>query len=287
MHESSLRGAQPRSNPPARLLQPYGLRNDGSLWHGLRVQIRVIKALILREMITRFGRHNIGFLWMFIEPMLFSVGITVLWSWRAGHTQGLIPVAGFALTGYSCIVGWRNSVNRTSGSVKANKALLYHRIITIFDIAFSRALLEFASVSVSFVVLTLVFTRLDLMDFPEDLLQAVFAWCLLGWFFIMAGLVAVYLDESSEIFERVWHVFMYLSLPFTGCFSMVNWLPTGFQEVLLYSPMVHGVEMLRESYFGEGVHAIYDVGYLVSCNMLLTAVALLLISKVTKLVKAE
>ena len=68
---------------------------------------------------------------------------------------------------------------------------------------------------------------------------------------------------------------------------MVNWLPTGFQEVLLYSPMVHGVEMLRESYFGEGVHAIYDVGYLISWNLILTALALLLVSRVSKLVKAD
>jgi ABC-type polysaccharide/polyol phosphate export permease len=51
--------------------------------------------------------------------------------------------------------------------------------------------------------------------------------------------------------------------------------------------MVHGVEMLREGYFGGGIHAMYDVGYLVSCNMVLTAVALLLIGRVSKLVKAE
>ncbi len=278
-----------------RLLQPSGLRNDGarndgsdgSLWHGLRVQIRVIKALILREMITRFGRHNIGFLWMFIEPMMFSIGITVLWAWTGGHTQGAIPVAGFALTGYSAIVGWRNNVGRTSGSIKANKALLYHRVVTIFDIAFSRSFLEFAAVSVSLLVLTLLFTRLDLMDLPADPLQAALAWCLLGWFFMAAGLVSVYLDERSEIFERVWHVVMYLTLPLTGAFTMVSWLPTSVQEYVLYSPMVHGVEMLREGYFGGGIRATYDVGYLVSCNMVLTAVALLLINKVTKLVKAE
>jgi ABC-type polysaccharide/polyol phosphate export permease len=51
--------------------------------------------------------------------------------------------------------------------------------------------------------------------------------------------------------------------------------------------MVHGVEMLREGYFGVGIRATYDVGYLVRCNMVMTAVALLLINKVTKLVKAE
>jgi len=257
------------------------------LWRGVKVQWRVIKALILREMITRFGRHNIGFLWMFIEPMMFSIGITVLWAWTGGHTKGTIPVAGFALTGYSAIVGWRNSINRTSGSIKANRALLYHRVITIFDIAFSRAVLEFMAVSVSLVVLTFAFVRLDLMDLPADPLQAVLAWALLGWFFTAAGLVSVYLDERSEIFERVWHVFMYLTLPLTGAFSMVSWLPTGAQEFILYSPMVHGVEMLREGYFGGGIRAEYDIGYFVTCNLVLTAVALLLVRRVGKLLRAD
>ncbi|MFN5779339.1 MAG: capsule polysaccharide export ABC transporter permease, partial [Novosphingobium sp.] len=37
-----------------------------------QVQRRVIGALLLREMLTRYGRNNIGFLWLFVEPMLFT-----------------------------------------------------------------------------------------------------------------------------------------------------------------------------------------------------------------------
>ena len=32
----------------------------------LIIQINVIKALILREIITRYGRNNIGFLWLLV-----------------------------------------------------------------------------------------------------------------------------------------------------------------------------------------------------------------------------
>lgn len=252
-----------------------------------KVQVRVIKALILREMITRFGRHNIGFLWMFVEPMMFSIGITILWTYIGGHAKGTIPVAGFALTGYSAIVAWRNSVGRTSSSIKANKALLYHRVVTIFDIAISRALLEWAAVTVSFVTLTIVFTELGLMNLPVDPLQAVIAWVLLGWFVIAAGLIAVYLDERSEIFERVWHVTMYLTLPFTGAFTMVSWLPEAAQTILLYSPMVNAVEMLREGYFGSGINAKYSISYLLTCNLVLTGAALLLLQRVKKIITAD
>lgn len=259
----------------------------GDLWQSLRVQVRVIKALVLREMITRFGRHNIGFLWMFVEPMMFSIGITILWSYTGGHTKGIIPVAGFALTGYSSIVAWRNCVGRTSNSIKANKALLYHRMVTIFDIALSRGLLEFSAVTVSFLTLSILFTELGLMRLPVDPLQVVVGWALLGWFVITAGLIAVYLDERSEVFERVWHVAMYLTLPFTGAFSMVSWLPKSAQEILLYSPMVNAVEMLREGYFGNTINAQYSISYLIACNIVLTAIALLLIKRVDKIITAE
>jgi ABC-type polysaccharide/polyol phosphate export permease len=261
--------------------------NPEDLSKSFGVQIRVIKALVLREMITRFGRHNIGFLWMFVEPMMFSIGITILWSYTGGHSKGIIPVAGFALTGYSSIVAWRNCVGRTSSSIKANKALLYHRMVTILDIALSRGLLEFAAVTVSFLTLSVLFTELGLMRLPIDPLQVIIGWALLGWFVITAGLIAVYLDERSEIFERVWHVAMYLTIPFTGAIWMVSWLPQSAQTILLYSPMVNAVEMLREGYFGNSINAQYSIPYLITCNIVMTAVAMLLIKRVNKIIAAE
>ena len=39
-----------------------------SFRNGLRTQLRVTHALILRELLTRYGRHNGGFLWIFLEP---------------------------------------------------------------------------------------------------------------------------------------------------------------------------------------------------------------------------
>ena len=40
-----------------------------SLLQSWKIQRRVVWALTLREILTRYGRHNIGFLWLFAEPM--------------------------------------------------------------------------------------------------------------------------------------------------------------------------------------------------------------------------
>ena len=254
--------------------------------HPLEIQIRVIKALFLREMISHFGRNNIGFLWMFVEPMIFAVGVTLLWLY-AGRTTGAMPVAGFALTGYSALVAWRNCIGKTSVAVEANMGLLYHRNITILDLAITRAIFEFSAVTVSLVILTISFNLLGFISLPIDPLESIIAWFLLGWFCIATGLIALYFSQKSKIFKTSVQVMLYLTIPLTGAFSMVSWLPKDMQSILLLSPMANAVEMLREGYFGPGIYAQYSVSYLVTCNLTLSALALILIGKVKKLISSE
>lgn len=250
----------------------------------LRIQTRVIGALFLREIITRYGRHGLGFLWLFLEPMMFSVGVTILWT-VAGmvHTRGnSMPMAGFALTGYSSIVLWRNMVNRLANNTSYNKGLLYHPNVRVIDLIYSRALLEFAACTMSLVLLTFVFWGLGLMDLPVDPLKAFAAWVLFAWFVFAVGMLAAFMGESSEIFERVVHISLYLTLPLTGAFTMVSWVPASIQEVLLYSPLVNGVEMLREGYFGQSIHARYSVSFLIVVNLVLTLLGLILIRNIRR-----
>jgi capsular polysaccharide transport system permease protein len=249
---------------------------DSALFSGFKTQLRVIHALLMREIITRYGRHNLGFLWLFIEPMIFAVGITILWTFM-GMGKGTMPIAGFAITGYCALVLWRNMVNRLGGAVSGNLGLLHHRQVKVVDLLLARAILEIASCTVALIVLTLVFTGLDLMYLPVDPYTALLGWLLICWFVIGAGFIGAYLGVLSEVLDRVWHVFMYLTLPFTGALFMVSWLPPAAQEIVLWSPMVNGVEMLRQGYFGTGIDARYSIEYLLKANAITLFVGMLLI----------
>ena len=44
-----------------------------------RRQGRIIGALMMREIVTRFGREGFGFLWLIGEPLLFCMGVIVMW----------------------------------------------------------------------------------------------------------------------------------------------------------------------------------------------------------------
>lgn len=255
---------------------------DRAIRDSVKTQARVIHALLLREIITRYGRHNLGFLWLFFEPMIFAVGITILWSFM-GMGKGNIPIAGFAITGYCALVLWRNMVNRLSGAVSGNIGLLHHRNVKVMDLLLARIVLELAGCTVALIVLTLAFTGLNLMYLPVDPYTALIGWLQICWFVIGAGLIGAYLGVLSELLDRVWHIFMYLTLPFTGAFFMVSWLTPNVQEIVLWSPLVNGVEMLRQGYFGPGIDARYSIEYLFKANTITLFVGLLL----TRLIKRK
>ena len=86
-----------------------------SLIASLKVQRRVLAALLVRELLTRYGRHNIGFLWLFVEPMIFTIGVTILWTATKSVHGSDLPISAFALTGYSSVLLWRNMPGRCTG----------------------------------------------------------------------------------------------------------------------------------------------------------------------------
>ena len=127
-----------------------------SLKQSLGIQKNVIGALVMREIITRYGRNNIGFLWLFVEPLLVTLFVAAAWGVRGKSVSG-INVYAFMLTGYPLMMMWRQAANRCIGAISANQGLLYHRNIRVFDVYFSRVLLEVLGASMAWVVLLVVF----------------------------------------------------------------------------------------------------------------------------------
>ena len=246
-----------------------------SLRRSLAVQLRVIGALLMREVITRYGRHNIGFFWLFVEPMIFTMGVAALWS-ALQATHGVrIPIVAFAVTGYSSVLLWRNMPNRLVGAVGPNLALMYHRNVKVIDVYAARLALEAVGATISFVALACFFTAMGWMQAPEDVGKVLIAWILLAWFGAGLALFVGALSERTEIIEKVWAPITYLMFPLSGAAFMVDWLPPSVQGAVYYLPMIHGVELLREGYFGSAVRAHYDLAYMTSCCLGLTLLGLL------------
>lgn len=251
---------------------PYGT----SLGEALRIQVRVIHAIFLRELLTRYGRHNIGFLWLFVEPMIFTLGVTALWTASKSVHGSDLPIVAFAVTGYSSVLLWRNMPSRCILSVTYNSSIMYHRVVKVLDIYVSRILIEAIGGSMSFFFLSLFFIFIGWMSPPEDVLKVLLAWVLIAAFGASLAVFLASLSERYEIVEKLWHPASYLVFPLSGAAFLVSSLPQGAQDFVLWFPMVHGVELLREGYFGSQVDAVYDLSYLAVSTLLMLCVGLAL-----------
>jgi ABC-type polysaccharide/polyol phosphate export permease len=250
--------------------------------HYAAVQRRVIWALVLREILTRYGRQNIGFLWLFVEPMLFTLVIAAIWTATQRIHGSNLPIVAFALTGYSALFLWRNIPNRCFGALESNKSLLFHRQVQIPDVYWARIILELLAGTTSFVVLAIAFWAVEVLLPPEDAFEVLGGWLLLCWFAAGLGLTLGGLSEKFEIVAKLWPPMTYALLPFSGAAFIADALPKEAREIVLYLPMLNCVEIIREGWFGSKMTAYYDVGYVVVFNLVLTFAGLALVRQVGK-----
>ena len=248
----------------------------------LRIQGRVIHALMMRELITRFGRENIGVLWLFGEPMIFTLAVSALWHAAGLHNGNSIPIEAFAITGYSSVLMWRNTASRCNSALNQNANLLYHRNVRVLDVFLTRILLEAAGATASFILLSVIFIYTERITVPVDMLKVVGGWLMLAWFGAGLGLTLGTATAYSELVDRFWHPVSYVLFPLSGATFMVEWMPTKVQGLILVLPMVHGVEFMREGYFGNVVRTHHDLVYMAMVNLGLTFTGLALMRGATR-----
>lgn len=264
-----------------------GLNSSPSFSRSLAIQMRVIHALLLREVITRYGRHGLGVLWIVLEPMMFTTGVAALWYMAKMHAMSDIPIVAFAITGYSSVLMWRNTAGRCLKAIEPNLSLMYHRNVKVLDVVLARIVLEWAGTSASMMTLTLFFSFVGSMQLPIDIVPVLIGWVLMAWFALGLGLTVCAVSERSETFERVWHVITYLMFPLSGAVFMVDWLPKSVQDPLLWLPMVHGVELIRQGYFGNVVRTYGDPAYFAVADLVLTLFGLALMKETGRRVQVE
>lgn len=237
--------------------------HEVSLIYAFRARCRVIGALIMREIHTRFGRENLGYIWLFVEPAMLGLGVAVLKTiggFDSSMPGGMNKFAFFVI-GYIVFYLFRTLVNRSPNGIEANFQLFYHSKVTIEAVMLARSVLDTAAVMICAAVFVVLIGLIE-GAWPRDPLQM--AAGILMMFGLAHGLGLLILATTaigSQLVDRLVHPFTYLALPFSGMFYMVWWMPGPFQDVLVWIPLVNIMEFVREGQFGLGVPYHYSVSY--------------------------
>ncbi len=246
------------------------------MFNALKIQGRVIHALILRETRTRFARNKLGYLWALFEPVSFILVLVAIFAAMGrgspiGTDQDL-PL--FFLTGMIPWLFFSNTVNATMAGIEGNRALLAYPQVKPFDVLLARALLEFATLTVVFVFLLLMFAYFGLYHSVDSFLGMFVAVVALWLFAIGIGCfnatVLLFIPSYRQTYAVIQRPFFFVS----GIFFTVDSLPEVVREIALYNPILHGIEWFRSAYFQSYESAYLDVQYLWSFVLVFLAVGL-------------
>jgi len=201
-------------------------------------QANIIGALVIRELHSRFGRHNVGFLWVIGEPLLLAFVIGSLHAFQPAHIGSQMNPVAFAIIGYTIFIIFRGIFGRAESLLEANQTLLYHQMISILNLSVARVVVETAGCFCAMAILLGATISLGLCELPARplyLLAAIGAMTLLAF---GMGLIVTALSYERPTIGRLVHPVNYFMMPASGAFFAVDWLPPDWREIVLWNPMV-------------------------------------------------
>lgn len=247
---------------------------------GWGMQARNIRALIVRDLMMRYGRGNLGFAWAILEPMILCSGVMVVWSVTVGSVKHGINLVEFILTGYMPLTLWRHMTNHSVMIFRRSAELLYHRRISLFDIVGAKLCLEFIGATAALLV---VWGGLNIFGIVGDIARLdlfILGWLMMGWLAAAFSLILAAITEYWETAERFVQPFQYLSIPISGTFALVDWLPKWAQDAVLFNPMVHCYEVFRGGFFGPSITVHYSLTYFSACAFVLTYIGVAAVRRI-------
>ena len=248
----------------------------------LSTQMNVLGALIMRELHTRYGRENIGYLWMILEPMTLAVAVALIHAAHPSNTGSDISAVAFSTLGYCIFIMFRGIFSRAEGTIEANMPLLYHRMVTVLDFLIARALLDAAGTTATFFVLLFFGISIGLADIPQRPLYLLMALAFMAWFSFALSLLCCAVTHENRLAGRLVHPITYILMPLSGAFYMVSWIPEPYRGWLGWFPMPHIFELARYGQFRSASSEYFSISFIAGTCMMLTLLGLLSLNIVRK-----
>lgn len=242
------------------------------------VQCRVLHALILRELKSRYGNRHLGFMWALIEPIIFMSIFIGIFQLIGRDSQGGIPVPLFILTGFGPFLMFRNVFAEVAIGTRGHQSLLMFPQVTRMDLLISKLIL---TVLVSITVFLILMVALCFYGFtfqiedPMGVMTGFTAMALLGFGLgLVLGALSIRYEFVRSISEPVLGRPLLLT---SGVFFTASMLPPAAREIVLYNPLIHCVELIRASMFESFESRYVDLNYVMVFTLVLISFGLMLL----------
>ncbi len=222
-----------------------------------RSWLRVLEALIVRDILVLHSRSGMGYLWALAHPLAYIATIGAVYAFVGHQAPFGISTLGFLATGIAAYINFYVRIqSAVASAVRSNVSLFYFRGVTPLVLITAAVLREFLTSLVVFVIIIAAIAvyegSLQIND-PLTILAAVSCLSLLGMivgaFFGLAELAVPAIKLGEVVLARA-------MLFFSGALFLANMLPPRLREWALLNPMLHLIEFVRDGYF-TSYHSLY------------------------------
>lgn len=218
----------------------------------LATHLRVVRALLMREMSTRYGRSAGGYAWAIAEPAGMVAMLALVFS-AITHVPPLgDSFIAFFATGYVGFMFFRATSDATAQALLANKPLLRFPNVHPWDAILARILLQsLTNIAVGFLVLGTAFAW---AEEPARLSQPLIAAAFLSATLMAAGAGTcnAVLFAVAPLWQRIFAILNRPLFLISGVFFLPEDMPFEVQEALGWNPLVHVISALR-----RGIYPVY------------------------------
>ena len=249
---------------------------------------RVIGALIIREMITRYGRSWGGYLWAVLEP----VGIIVILSLAFSQVVKAPAIGSsfvfFYATGYIPFHFFHETATNTGASVSVNRPLLQLPMVTALDVVLARFLLSLITlIAVSGIIFAGMMFLIDeavRLSF-DHLFASVAAGAIFG---LGVGAINASVFQFFPSWRQVWGIISRPLFIISGVFFTFEELPAQIREILWWNPLIHVVGEARRGFYPTYNGTYIEILYPILLGVVMTTIgAALLIRHRSRLTEAQ
>ena len=227
------------------------VRSQGVL-DKLRMQGRILGAVLLQDMRTRFGRSYLSYLIAIAWPLghiLAIMGAYLL-------VNSIVPVgddpAVFLATGMLPYILCLYPARQLALAVAQNRQLLNIPILRPIHLITARLILELTTAALVCIIFYSVLVASGVDIWPSNLAAAVEALCATLFLAIGVGFLNVVIVALFGPFAIVGFIILMIGLYITsGIYVPVRLVPEPTRSIMVYNPLAHLVDWMRSAYFAS------------------------------------
>ncbi|WP_281968887.1 ABC transporter permease [Roseovarius nanhaiticus] len=236
---------------------------------------RIVSALMLREMSTRYGRSPGGYLWAILEPLggvlILSLAFSLLLRTPSLGTSFIL----FYATGFVPFNLYQNVSTTVARALNFSKPLMQYPVVTWGDAVLARFVLNaLVGILVAYVVLSLITVFVDahvLLDIAP-ILKVIGLTLLMG---LAVGVLNCVLLGLFGAWETIWAIVTRPLFIASGVLFTYEDVPASVQGFLWYNPLIHITGLMR-----QGFYSTYSPSYISELYVICTCLTVLFLGTV-------